>query len=37
MYIAGMGVVFSRGRGLANFEKALIAGWVMPTAFTGCQ
>jgi 3-oxoacyl-[acyl-carrier-protein] synthase II len=30
MYIAGMGIVFNRGRGLANLEKALIAGWVMP-------
>ncbi|MCX5698245.1 MAG: beta-ketoacyl synthase N-terminal-like domain-containing protein [Candidatus Omnitrophica bacterium] len=32
MYIAGMGIVFNRGRGLANLEKALIAGWVMPSA-----
>ena len=30
MYIAGMGIVFNRGRGLANLEKALMAGWVMP-------
>ena len=30
MYIAGMGIVFNRGRGLANLEKALIAGWVRP-------
>jgi len=30
MYIAGMGIVFNRGRGLANLEKALIEGWVMP-------
>ena len=30
MYIAGMGIVFNRGRGLANLEKALIAGWVKP-------
>ena len=30
MYIAGIGIVFNRGRGLANLEKALIAGWVMP-------
>lgn len=30
MYIAGMGIVFNRGRGLANLEKALIAGWAMP-------
>ena len=30
MYIAGMGIVFNRGRGLAILEKALIEGWVMP-------
>lgn len=30
MHIAGMGIVFNRGRGLANLEKALIEGWIMP-------
>jgi len=28
MHIAGMGIVFNRGRGLASLEKALIEGWV---------
>ncbi len=32
MHIAGMGIVFNRGRGLVNLEKALIEGWVMPDA-----
>jgi 3-oxoacyl-[acyl-carrier-protein] synthase II len=31
MYIAGMGIVFNRGRGLINLEKALTEGWVMPS------
>jgi len=30
MHIAGMGVVFNRGRGLDVLEKALEDGWVMP-------
>ncbi|HNW39997.1 MAG TPA: beta-ketoacyl synthase N-terminal-like domain-containing protein [Candidatus Omnitrophota bacterium] len=30
MYIAGMGIVFNRGRGLTNLEKALTQGWVKP-------
>ena len=30
MHIAGMGIVFNRGRGLVNLEKALTEGWVMP-------
>ncbi|MCX5694857.1 MAG: beta-ketoacyl synthase N-terminal-like domain-containing protein [Candidatus Omnitrophica bacterium] len=30
MYIAGIGIVFNRGRGLVNLEKALIEGWVKP-------
>ena len=30
MHIAGIGIVFNRGRGLENLEKALIEGWVMP-------
>ncbi|MFH0917708.1 MAG: beta-ketoacyl synthase N-terminal-like domain-containing protein, partial [Candidatus Omnitrophota bacterium] len=34
MYIAGLGIVFNRGRGLANLEKALIDGWVMPDSAT---
>ena len=34
MYIAGMGIVFNRGRGLANLEKALAEGWVMPDSAT---
>jgi len=33
MYIAGMGVVFNRGRGLASLENALIQGWVKPNEF----
>lgn len=32
MHIAGMGVVFNRGRGLEALEKALEAGWIMPDA-----
>ena len=32
MHIAGMGIVFNRGRGLANLEKALAEGWVKPSA-----
>jgi 3-oxoacyl-[acyl-carrier-protein] synthase II len=30
MYIAGMGVVFNRGRGLEAAEESLKQGWVMP-------
>jgi 3-oxoacyl-[acyl-carrier-protein] synthase II len=30
MYIAGIGIIFNRGRGLDKLEKALIKGWVMP-------
>ena len=33
MYIAGMGIVFNRGRGLANLEEALTKGWVKPEIF----
>jgi len=32
MYIAGIGIIFNRGRGLANLEKALTEGWVMPNS-----
>ena len=34
MYIAGMGIIFNRGRGLANLEKALTQGWIMPESAT---
>ena len=30
MYIAGIGAVFSRGRGINQFEEALKQGWVPP-------
>lgn len=30
MYIAGMGIVFNRGRGLAALDSALAAGWAKP-------
>jgi 3-oxoacyl-[acyl-carrier-protein] synthase II len=30
MYIAGMGIIFNRGRGLGKLEEALSTGWIMP-------
>jgi 3-oxoacyl-[acyl-carrier-protein] synthase II len=30
MHIAGMGIIFNRGRGLANLENALTQGWIKP-------
>ena len=32
MYIAGIGIIFNRGRGLASLEKALTEGWVNPNS-----
>ena len=34
MHIAGMGIVFNRGRGLANLNQALTEGWIMPNSVT---
>jgi len=33
MHIAGMGIIFNRGRGLANLDNALTQGWVRPDPF----
>ncbi len=31
MYISGIGIVFTRGRGIDSFEKALKEGWIEPS------
>lgn len=31
MYISGIGIVFTRGRGIDSFEKALKEGWREPS------